>query len=148
MFTVFSTAWKDAAALPRDRKTLRNFGLVVGSVLLLLALYLMWTGDWSAGTGAMISGTIGSLLVLLGGLFPRSLSPIYPVWMALALVLGTIMTAVLLTLVFYLVVTPIGLLMRLAGKDPMNRKPDAALATYWTEREPASNDVKRMEKYY
>ncbi len=148
MFSVFTTAWKDAAALPRDRMTLRNFGVVVGGVLVALAVYLTWRGGWNAGAASVITGSIGVLLVLLGLSVPRSLAPIYPVWMALALVLGTVVTAVLLTLVFYLVVSPIGLLIRLAGKDPMNRKPDPTRATYWIDRTPESNDVKRMEKYY
>lgn len=148
MLTVFRTAWKDASALPRDRKTLRSFGLVVGGVLLALALYLIWKGGWTLGPGSLGTGSIGALLAALGLISPGLLAPVYPVWMALALVLGTIMTTVLLTLVFYLVVSPIGLLMRLAGKDPMSRKPDPTLATYWIERSPESNDVKRMEKYY
>ena len=148
MISIFSKAWKDAAALPRDRKTLRNFGLVVGGVLVILATYLTWKGDWNAGSAAIIAGLVGSFLLVVGLTIPQLLSSIYPAWMALALVLGTVMTAVLLTLVFYLVVSPIGLLMRLAGKDPMNRKPDPTRATYWIDRTPESNDVKRMEKYF
>ncbi|MFT4603415.1 MAG: hypothetical protein ACI9W4_000129 [Rhodothermales bacterium] len=148
VFSILSKARKEASALPRDRKTLRNFGVVVGGVLIALAVYLAWSDGWIPGTGPVITGTIGGLLVLFGLGAPRVLAPIYPLWMALALVLGTVMTTVLLTLVFYLVVSPIGFLMRMAGKDPMNKKPDATLATYWIERTPESNDVKRMEKYY
>ncbi len=148
MLTVLTTAWRDAAALPRDRKTLRNFGVVVGGVLAGVALYLVWMAGWEPSAVSTTLGAIGGLLLLLGMLAPRLLGPAYPVWMALALVLGTVMTAVLLTLVFYLVVTPIGLLMRAVGKDPMHRTPDASQETYWIERTPESHAVKRMEKFY
>ncbi|NNE71260.1 MAG: hypothetical protein HKN29_12970, partial [Rhodothermales bacterium] len=113
-----------------------------------IAAYLAWRAGWHPGTAAMVLGTLGLALFLAGLVAPGILRGIYPVWMALALVLGTIMTTVLLTLVFYLIVTPIGLVLRLVGKDPMHRRPDASLTTYWITRSDESNDVGRMEKYY
>ena len=76
------------------------------------------------------------------------LKKLYRGWMRFAVILGTIMTRVLLTLVFVLVVTPIGLILRLVGKDPMHRKPDPSKETYWIRREAEANDPARMEKFY
>lgn len=145
---MLKNAWREANHLPQTPKVLRNFGLVVGGALLLLAAFLFWRADWQAGTLVMALGVGGLTLVITGLLVPGALRPLYPVWMTLALVLGTIMTAVLLTAVFYLIVTPIGLLMRLAGKDPMNRRPDPKQATYWIKRAPESNHPSRLEKFY
>lgn len=142
------SAWKEASALPRDRKTLRNFGLVVGIVLVGVATFFSWKSAWAPSPLTVSAGIAGLSLLAAGLLVPRLLGPVYPVWMAFALVLGTIMTAVLLSLVFYLVVTPIGLVLKVLGKDPMHRRPDPSLASYWIARSEESNDVKRMEKYY
>ncbi|MBO6575774.1 MAG: hypothetical protein JJ896_12290 [Rhodothermales bacterium] len=142
------TLWKEALALPRDAGTLRRFGLVVGGVFLAIAVFLMWRSDWVPGTAATVLIAVGTPLVMLGTLLPGALRTVYPAWMLIALVLGTIMTRVLLTLVFLLVVTPIALMLRLAGKDPMNRRPDPGMRTYWITRDADSNDPARMEKLY
>lgn len=142
------SAWKEASALPRDRKTLRNFGLVVGIVLVGIAIFFSWRNAWATSPVTMAAGVAGVSLLAAGLLFPRLLRLLYPVWMAFALILGTIMTAVLLSLVFYLVVTPIGLVLKMLGKDPMHRRPDPSLPSYWIARSEESNDVRRMEKYY
>jgi Mg/Co/Ni transporter MgtE len=142
------SAWKEARALPRDTPTLRRFGLVVGGVFVGIAALVLWRSNWVAGITAYLLGGLGFGLVLAGGLAPAALRSVYPAWMAVALVMGTVMTTILLTAVFYLVVSPIGFLMRLAGRDPMNRRPDSRVASYWIDRTPESNDPKRMEKFY
>ncbi|MFT5143749.1 MAG: hypothetical protein ACI80V_001309 [Rhodothermales bacterium] len=145
---MLNTAWKEARALPRDAATLRRFGLVVGGVFVAIAALVLWRAGWVSGTAVYILGGLGLGLVLAGGLAPGSLRAVYPAWMAVALVMGTVMTTILLTAVFYVVVSPIGVLMRLAGKDPLNRRPDPKVASYWIDRAPETNDPKRMEKFY
>lgn len=127
-------------------KALRSFGLLVGTVLLGLAA---WVG-WRSGAGALAYGlgVGGGGLIGLGLAAPGVLRPLYRVWMALALVLGYVMTRVLLTLVFFLAVTPIGLVMRLLGKDPMHRRPDPKRPTYWRPHPPRSDNPERLRKYY
>jgi len=115
-------------ATPRD---LRKFGLMVGGVFLGLGLLFYFRHKpwwpWFIGPGAP--------LVLLGAVFPRSLKWIYVAWMTLAMVLGAIVSTILLTLLFYLVVTPIGLVARLAGKDFLSRKLEPPAASYWILRD-------------
>jgi hypothetical protein len=120
---------KNLKTEPRD---LRKFGLMVGSVFLALGLWFVfrhkpWHGwFWLPG----------SLLVLLGALAPRALKLVYLGWMGLAITLGLVVSTVLLTVFFYLVVTPIGLGARLAGKDFLARKWSDG-NSYWLVR-PAS----------
>src|SRR6266576_4154217 len=97
-------------ATPRD---LRKFGMMVGGVFCVLGLWFHLRHKpfyWYV----LVPGV---LLVVLGAVLPYSLKWIYVGWMTLAMVLGGIVSTVLLTLLFSFVVTPIGLVARLAGKD-------------------------------
>src|SRR6185369_4156499 len=89
----------------------REFGLVVGAVFVLLGGWWIYRGKFT--NLAIIGLPLGSLLILLGLLFPRAL--IYPnkAWMKLAEVLSFVMTRLILGIVFFLMVTPIGVLKRL-----------------------------------
>jgi hypothetical protein len=132
------------ALIPSGRKEVRKFGLLFAAIGLLLAAWLLYKGSaawvWPAG---------GGLFFLLTGMFAYPvLRPIYAGWMRFAYVLGWVNTRVILSLFFYLVITPIGLLMRLFGRDPMHRKPDSTVASYWVKREDSAFDVKRYENLF
>ena len=127
--------------LDSSPRALRRFALVVGALLGLIGI-LVWPGVLSA---ALLTAT-GMLLVGLA--VPRMLKMPYKAWMTLAMVLGHIMTRVVLGVVFFLVVTPLGLIMRLFGRDPMNRKLDPEASTYWLRREKEDNPKERLEKLY
>ena len=90
----------------------------------------------------------GGLVALLGTVVPQILRPLYFVWMAVGLVLGTIVTSIILTIVFIVAITPIGLIMRLLGKDPMERKLDPEATSYWITKKHAIDDNSRFEKYF
>jgi hypothetical protein len=130
------------------RKALRSFGWLVGGVLLLIGGYLLWRWGGTPGLAVYLLGGIGGALVLLGTLAPGWLRPLYQGWMALALVLGFIMTRVLLTLVYVFLVLPIGLALRLAGKDLLHHTLDSEASTYWQPRPPTDEDPERLERYY
>ena len=83
------------------------------------------------------------MLVVLGTVAPRVLRLIYVGWMSLAFFLGFVVSNILLTLFFYVVVTPIGLIARLAGKDFLNRKLDAQTESYWIIRDRSMPEQKK-----
>jgi hypothetical protein len=70
---------------------------------------------------------------LPGLMLPSIMRPIYIVWMALAFPIGWTVSHLLLGAIFYLIITPIGLTLRLFGHDPMERKLDTERASYWIE---------------
>jgi hypothetical protein len=115
-------------ATPRD---LRKFGLMVGGVFLALGVYfyLRHKSWWPWFV------VLGTPLVVLGAAVPRSLKWVYVGWMALSMVVGAIVSTILMTVIFYLVVTPIGLIARVAGKDFLSRKLDPSAASYWSLRD-------------
>jgi len=111
-------------------KDLRKFGITVGGVLLAIGLLLFYFGKPSA----IYFAVIGGLLILFGGLFPQFLKPLNKIWMGLAIILGFIMSRVILTILFYLVLTPIAVLAKLVGKKFIVLKYDKSANTYWEKR--------------
>ncbi|HMB93369.1 MAG TPA: SxtJ family membrane protein [Rhodothermales bacterium] len=140
--------WQEIKEVDTSKKALRSFGWLVGGMLLVIALVVWWRHDWTFTTAIYWLGGIGGALVVLGSMVPVLLRPLYRVWMALAIVLGFVMTRVLLTLVFFLLITPIGLVRRLFGKDPLRQKPDADATSYWIPKTYDDPSKERLEKYY
>lgn len=125
---------KDIRELKTGRQELRKFGLLVGSVFLVLGI-LFWLRHKPHYPWFLFPGI---LLVFAGGTYPKILRHIYLVWMTLAIILGFIVSNVILTLFFFVVITPIGMVARIAGKDFLRLKLDRNATTYWIPRKPAS----------
>jgi hypothetical protein len=114
-------------------KQLRSFGLLVGGIFAIIGLWpLIWRGE-DVRWWAMIATAI---LVLPAVVYPMSLKLIYRGWMAIGEVLGWINTRIILSIIFYGVFTPVALVMRLRGQDPMRRGWDPNLESYREVREP------------
>ncbi len=97
----------------------RSFGLSVGVVLMLIAAFLVWRGRIF---NAEILGGVGFVLVALGLTQPKLLKWPSLVWWKFAMALGYINARVILSVAFLLVLTPLGLLWRVIGKDPLAQK--------------------------
>lgn len=114
-------------------KELRQFGWIVGGVFSIIGLWpLIFRGEplrfWAIG--------IGGILILLGALLPRSLRPIQRVWMAVGHVLGWLNTRIILGIVFFGLITPMGIVMRLLGKDPLRLSATRDASSYRVVRTP------------
>jgi hypothetical protein len=116
--------------IPMDWKALRNFGLLMAVVLLLVGGWLWWK---SAATWPWVLG-VAALLGVIAIAAPMLLKPFYRVWMIFALIMGWVMTRVVLTLVYFLVLTPIGLLGRVFGEQFLHLKRSKDSDTYWVRR--------------
>jgi hypothetical protein len=121
----------------------RSFGLSVGTVAVLIALALAWRG--SVGR-AEIVGAIGLVLVTLGWLRPIWLKIPSDVWWACAGVLGWINARVLLSLAFFLVLTPLGVVRRLVGRDSLSRRRTSFRG--WTPYPDRYRNDKHFERMY
>jgi hypothetical protein len=108
-------------------KQLRSFGLLVGGIFALLGL---WPAVVRGEDFRLWALVLAGLLIVSGLLFPSRLRQVYRMWMALGQALGWLNTRVLLSVVFYGLITPMGLIMRLAGKDPMRRSFEPDAGTY------------------
>ena len=121
----------------------RHFGLVVGSAFLLLGALLMWRGRVVEARGFVF---VGGILVVLGAVRPELLGPVRKAWMAMALAISKITTPIILGLMYFGVITPIGLFRRLLGRDPMRTRPSAH--TLWISRESAGRQPTSMERQF
>lgn len=98
----------------------RKFGFTVGAAFLVLAALLyFWRRHEAAG---MVAGAIGALLALAGIWVPGRLGPVYRAWMGLAHAISRVTTPVFMGVVFFLVITPTGWVMRLVGKRPLRHR--------------------------
>jgi hypothetical protein len=129
-----------------DRAHLRRFGLVVGGALVAIAAYLLFRGR--APIGRWVAGGLGAPLLALALLRPAWLAPVERAWMAVAAVLGWVNTRILLSVLFFVVLTPISLVGRLFGRDPLARRRGAGRTSYWQTRTDEKQDEQRYRRPY
>jgi hypothetical protein len=115
------------------RKELRQFGLLVGAVFTVIGFWpLVFRGEpfrlWAI--------SLGTILIVLGAILPQVLAPIHKGWMWVGHILGWINTRILLSIVFYGIVTPTGLIFRLLGKNSMRQTFAESSTTYRVVRSP------------
>ena len=124
-------------------KQLRSFGLLVGAIFAVISLWpLLWRGE-ALRLWAMI---VAVLLIAPAAVMPQSLTWVYRVWMTIGDALGWMNTRIILGLVFYGVVTPIGAYRRWRGYDAMRRSWDAEAETYRVLRE--GRDASHMQRQF
>lgn len=119
-------------------KMLRQFGLVLGFLLIALFGVLF---PFLTEKSTPVWPWVAALALWIASVFrPLWLTPMYRAWMAMAHVLNWIMTRLLLGLVFYVVIWPLGCIMKITGKDPMARKWDKTLASYRVTSAPSNKE--------
>jgi len=122
---------------------LRKFGLTIGIALIILAGLFFWRGRGFNGVLLCIS----LVFLLLGCIFPLGLKQVYALWMMFGLIMGRIMTKVILTILFYLMIFPIGIVLKLLGKDILNLKIDKSIQSYWIKKD-VTKDRECYEKQF
>ena len=123
----------------------REFGLIVGSILALLGAWWLYRGKFVyAGP---VSLSLGGLLIICGLLLPRVLVFPNKAWMSLAEVLAFVNTRIILAVLFFLLFTPIGLVKRLLGWDPLNRR-EGRRDSYWRPYSVRQRDSRHYEKMF
>jgi hypothetical protein len=120
------------------KKTLRQFGLMVGGVFLFIGL---WPLVWRQEAMRIWVVVPGALLAAAGLVLPGVLKHVYQGWMWVGHIMGWVNTRIILGILFYGVVTPMGVIMKLTGRDPMRRKfePDAQTYRVMCQPRPASH---------
>ena len=122
------------------KSDLRNFGITIGIILLIISGFLFWKEKESF----QIFLVIGITLSLIAIAIPSVLKPVYLMWMIFAIILGWFMTRAILSLMFYFVFTSIGLTLRLFGKQFLELRWDKSKESYWNFR---TNEHLKKENY-
>ena len=126
------------------KKDIRSFGIIFGIIFLIIAGLLFYKEKDSFQLFIyMASSFIGISLVI-----PVILKPIYLVWMIFSVILGWFMTRLILSLLFYLIITPIGLVLRLMGKDLLELRKKEVQDSYWNMRNSEKEQNQNYEKQY
>jgi hypothetical protein len=110
-----------------DKKQLRHFGLIVGGIFAVIGLWPMVFRAQSPRPWAL---ALAVALVVPALVLPGSLTYVHRVWMAAGEALGWVNTRIILSVIFYGLVTPMGIIMRRFGRDPMQRRFEPGVATY------------------
>jgi len=108
----------------------RKFAFTVGAAFLVLGAFVWWRGG---ETLVRIFGALGAGLLVLGLVVPGQLAPVQRAWMGLAHLISKVTTPIFMGVIYFLVITPISLVMALVGKRPLRV---GAGATYWKDRAP------------
>jgi len=110
----------------------RSFGVVFAVVFFVIAAWPLLYG----ATPRWWAGAVSIVFAIITMVKPTLLQGLNRLWLRLGILLGKVVSPIVLGLLFYGVLTPIGVLMRLLGKDPLRLKHDAAAASYWIPRKP------------
>lgn len=125
------------------RKELRNFGLLVGIIFAALGVLPYFFGS---GVNVILLA-VGLVLVFLGAVIPGLLYWPYRAWMALAVIIGFFMSRLILAILFYAIVTPVGFIARAVGKDFLElKKPDTN--SYWSKRSGGPSSPENYERQF
>ena len=122
----------------------RSFGFVFTGFFALVGGVKLYTGHawalyWFAGAATFLAAAL---------LAPRILAPLNRLWMKFALLLYAVMNPLTMALLFFLVVTPIGVVMRLAGKDFLRKRLEPDASSYWLPRDPPGPAPESMKQQF
>src|SRR5262245_10901846 len=122
----------------------RSFGLVIAAVFLIITFWPLIRGE-SIRWWALAVAAVFTALALL---WTAALAPLNKWWTKLAVLLYRVVSPIVLGLLFYVTVTPIALLVRLLGKDPLRLRRDPDAASYWIERTPPGPPPESMKNQF
>ena len=118
----------------------RNFGLVFFIVFLIISFWPL-TNTESIRVWSII---ISLIFLILGLLNSKLLTPLNKIWFKFGMILGGIVAPIVMGIIFFSVVTPIGIIMKITGKDLLNKKYNKKKKTYWIKRNQSMGTMKRQ----
>lgn len=122
----------------------RSFGLVFTAVFVIVGL-LPLLGDGQIRIWALI---VAALILAISFIRPTLLAPLNLIWFKFGMLLGKVMTPIVMGLLYFVTITPIGLMMRAVGKDPLRTKLEPEAETYWQKRDTESHPLSSMRDQY
>ena len=122
----------------------RGFGMVFAFVFAVIGFWPLWDGGAIRLWALIAAGVFAA-----AGLFaPALLRPLNRVWFLFGMALHKVVNPVVMGLLFYATITPMALVMRLMGKDPLRRRFDPEAKSYWIERRPAGPEPQSMRRQF
>lgn len=125
-------------------RNLRKFGLTMGVALFVINIFVLLRHKHGASPVALLS----AFFFLSSLITPVILKPVYIFWMRLAFMLSWINTRLILIIIFYLIFSPLGFIIKLCGKDLLERKIDRSKSSYWIKKEKLVLGMLHYEKQF
>ena len=122
----------------------RSFGLVIGLAFVLIGIWKHESGAWSY----LVWIAIGAVFLLLAIFMPRLLRPAKTLWLRFGQLLGRFLSPVMLSAVYVLSIVPVGLLLKLSGKDSLQRRRDPKSESYWIARSAPGPDPASLKNQF
>ena len=127
-----------------NKGDLRKFSILIGFIFFIIGCFLFFKEQASF----KFFFTIGITLFFTGITIPVVLKPIYWMWMVFATILGWFMTRLILSILYYIVITPIGLILKLFGKEILDLKISNHETSYWNLRDSSKEKIQDYEKQF
>src|SRR5262245_4217574 len=127
-----------------SRPSERSFGFTSSGVFCAFGVWLLWSGDALGGAGLL--GLAGTFLIATLAR-PRLLAPVNRIWSRIGELLHAVVSPIVMATLFYGVLTPIGLLLRMAGHDPLHRRMDPQARSYWIVRRPEAPQTRMRDQF-
>jgi len=131
-----------------DRSEQRKFGLVMAAAFVIIGLIRWGFRGFAFASMPLYLWAVAVPFLVLGILWPRSLQPLFVLWIKLAVVLNYVMTRFFLAITFYVMMTPIGILKRLFSGDVLQREWDPERSTYWEDAEKQPTDLDSYKRQF
>ncbi|MDD5136092.1 MAG: SxtJ family membrane protein [Candidatus Omnitrophica bacterium] len=128
-----------------ELKDLKQFGMALAGILLALGAVNLFKGrtNWYPW---FFSLSIASILLAL--LAPKHIKPVFTLFTKVGHVIGWVNTRIVLTIIYFLIITPMALIMKVIGKDPLDRKIEKDRVSYWVKRAVVKTPGERLEKQF
>ncbi len=125
----------------------RAFGLTVGGILLTIAAVRLWLFD-AGQTSTIALAAPGTLLVLCAFIAPKFLAPFNAIWTKFGLLLAMVVNPIIMAIMYFVLFVPIGLGMKVFGRDALRQRPQPDAETFWIKRDPAGPEPKTMTNQF
>ncbi|MEW6653550.1 MAG: SxtJ family membrane protein [Bacteroidota bacterium] len=127
-----------------SQKSIKKFGFTVGTVFVLLSALMFWLDFWQSVRFLFL---LGGMLLILGAILKsksQEMKIVYRFWMGIAFFLGWIMSRVILSFLFFVILTPIGFIAKIFGKKFLDLKFKSYSESYWIPKENKQTDYEKM----
>ena len=128
-----------------ELKDLRQFGIALAGIL---AVFGAIHNTRHHSSSAQWYAVAGLAILCAGILAPKLLKPVYAIFLKAAHAIGWFNTRVILALIYYVILTPIAIILRIFGKDLLNRKMEKNVSSYWNTRQSAKPAKEQLEKQF
>lgn len=128
----------DVDQIKLNGKEFKKFGLLIGGIFCVVSFFAIWKDWWSEIISYVITAA-GIFLICAGLIIPNILRGIYKYWMMIAIVIGSVVAKIILIVVFYCIVSPVGILSRSFRKKFFVSFRSKDLQSYWIKKEKVTN---------